>query len=60
MISETTSVEEDKAVELTLAIDKLREYASELHHLVDSQGKVKQVYTGGKVDAYLAYILVAY
>jgi hypothetical protein len=42
-----------------LAIEKLREYASDLHHAVNSQGKVKEVYTGGKEDAYLAYMLVA-
>jgi hypothetical protein len=58
MISDTTSIEEDKAGELTTAIEKLRQYASDLHHVVSS-GKVKDVYTGGKEDAYLAYLLVA-
>jgi 3-deoxy-D-arabino-heptulosonate 7-phosphate (DAHP) synthase len=59
MISDTTSMEEGKAGELTIAIEKLRSYASESHHVVDSQGKVKEVYTGGKEDAYMAYMLAA-
>lgn len=58
MIGETTSLEEDKAGDLTVAIEKLRSYASELHHVVGSQG-VKEVYTGGKEDAYMAYMLAA-
>jgi hypothetical protein len=58
MISSTTSIEEDKAGELTMAIEKLRSYASDLHHVVDFKG-VKRVYTGGKEDAYMAYMLAA-
>lgn len=58
MISKTTSLEEDKAGELTMAIEKLRSYASDLHHVVDFKG-VKEVYTGGKEDAYMAYMLAA-
>jgi hypothetical protein len=40
---------------LTMASEKLRAYASDLHHVVDFKG-VKEVYTGGKEDAYMAYM----
>lgn len=57
MVSQTTAMEEDKVGELTLAIDKLLSYASELHHVMDSRGKIKEVYTGGKEDGYMAFML---
>jgi|GEM_PF-1717085 len=55
MIASTTSMDEQKAGSLTESIDKLFGYASDLHHIVDSEGKAKDVYTGGKEDAYLVY-----
>jgi hypothetical protein len=57
MISQTTALEENKVGDLTMAIEKLRSYASELHHVINSQGKVKEAYTGGKEDAYMAFML---
>jgi hypothetical protein len=57
MVSQTTAMEEEKVGELTLAIDKLLSYASELHHVVDSRGNIKEVYSGGKEDAYMAFML---
>src|SRR5581483_369448 len=57
VIASTTGVSEDKATDLTTAISKLSDYASDLHHIVD-KGKIKGPYTGGKEDAYLAYFLV--
>jgi hypothetical protein len=58
MISHTTSLQDEEAGELTESIDKLFAYASNLHHTV-RQGQLKEVYTGGKEDAYLAFMISA-
>jgi hypothetical protein len=58
MIAETTSMDAEKAASLTGSIDGLYVYASDLHHIVDNQGKVKEdIYTGGKEDAYMVYLI---
>ena len=57
LVAGTTGITEDKAGDLTQSIDKLYAYTSDLHHPVDG-GKVKDAYTGGREDAYLAYSLV--
>jgi len=58
MIAETTSMDAEKAASLTGSIDGLYGYASDLHHIVDNQGKVKEdIYTGGKEDAYMVYLI---
>ena len=60
MIADTTSIEPEKAASLTESIDKLFGYASDLHHTVNDAGKMKtEVYTGGKEDAYMVYMLSA-
>jgi len=59
MISQTTTVDDDKAGAITQAFDNLSSYANELHHVVGRQGQVKDVYTGGKEDAYLVYMVSA-
>ncbi len=56
-VSKTTGVDERTAGALTMAIDNLYSYANELHHEVDSKGNVKDVYTGGKEDAEMTYML---
>lgn len=57
MISQSTAMDINKVVQLTTAIDNIVNYASELHHKIGSSGQVKEVYTGGKEDAYMAYML---
>jgi hypothetical protein len=58
MIAVTTSMDVEKAASLTGSIDGLYGYASDLHHTVDNQGKVKEdIYTGGKEDAYMVYLI---
>jgi hypothetical protein len=58
MIAETTSMDAEKAASLTRSIDELYGYASDLHHIVNNQGKVKEdIYTGGKEDAYMVYLI---
>jgi hypothetical protein len=58
MIATTTSIDSGKASSFTESIDKLFGYASDLHHIVNDAGKMKtEVYTGGKEDAYMVYML---
>lgn len=57
LISETTSIDSQKAESLTESIDKLYGYASDLHHVVGKNGITKDVYTGGKEDAYMVYLI---
>lgn len=59
IIQESTGLNDGKIGELTLAMDKLKSYASELHHKIDDGGTIHDEYTGGKEDAYLAYTLTA-
>jgi len=60
IMARTTSIEPEKAGSFTESIDKLFGYASDLHHTVNDAGKMKtEVYTGGKEDAYMVYMLSA-
>lgn len=58
LIADTTGLEEDKSQKLITGIGSLYSYASDLHHSVDDSG-VKNVFVGGKEDAYLTYSLAA-
>lgn len=59
MITTTTSLNGKSADALKMSIDNLYGYSNELHHSVTSQGKTNEVYTGGKEDAYMAYVVAA-
>ena len=57
IIKQSTGLDENKVREFTTAISNLKNYASELHHTIDGSGRIHEVYTGGKEDAYMAYVL---
>ncbi len=58
LVTETTGIEDDKSGNMVQGISRLYGYASDLLHPVGGSG-VKEVFVGGKEDAYLSYSLAA-
>ncbi|MBT9163814.1 MAG: hypothetical protein DDT24_00734 [Chloroflexi bacterium] len=58
LITETTGLEEDKSGNIVKGVNQLYGYASDLLHPVGGSG-VKDIFVGGKEDAYLIYSLAA-
>lgn len=58
LITSTTGLPEEKSGNLVQGVARLYGYTSDLLHPVDASG-VKEVFVGGKEDAYLVYSLAA-
>jgi len=58
LITSSTGLEEEKSRNIVQAVGRLYGYASDLLHPIGDSG-VKDVFVGGREDAYLAYSLAA-
>jgi len=62
LIANSTGISQDYAGKFTQALDNLHEYASSLHHSTEKNKDggpkvISNVYTGGKEDAYLVFLM---
>jgi hypothetical protein len=58
IIDQTSTMDDESATSFTMSIDNLYGYSNGLHHSLQKDGTIRTVYTGGKEDAYMIYLLV--